>query len=235
MELNKSALLRRVSNIQNIEEAQKKAFFCLLDSCQNTQKFKNVLSVSTGIGVWDYLLLKRCPEVESLVATDIIDCPVDADDIQMLKELTKWSYVKVVPESKLPFQDQSFDLVFHHDVVEHVNSPFLFLSEQYRVLKPGGSLILSTPNLLRPFNIMRLLCGSLTFPKKIGEDGVLGDLVHVHEFSEYELLLLLKEIGFTDVKLLPTYFGFGQFKLFDTPDKTPFRSLCHILSVSARK
>ncbi len=235
MASNNSPILGRVSNIQNIEAAQKTAFFQLLARCQKTQEFKNVLSVSTGIGVWDYLLLKKCKNVESLIATDIINCPVDLNDTQMLNELTQWSYVKVEPESKLPFQDQSFDLVFHHDVIEHVSKPFLFLSEQYRVLRPGGALILSTPNLLRPFNIARLLTGSLIFPKKIGGNEVLGDLVHIHEFSECELLLLLKEIGFKDVKLLPTYFGFGQFKLFEIPRKPPFSSLCHILSISATK
>ncbi len=45
---------------------------------------------------------------------------------------------------RLPFRDQSFDLVFSHSVIEHVASAERYLAECRRVLKPGGSLYLST-------------------------------------------------------------------------------------------
>lgn len=44
----------------------------------------------------------------------------------------------VADASLLPFEDESFDLVFSHMVVEHVSDAASFLSEQERVLKPGG-------------------------------------------------------------------------------------------------
>lgn len=46
----------------------------------------------------------------------------------------------------LPFADASFDLVFHHFVAEHFESPFGANREIARVLKPGGSLIFLTPS-----------------------------------------------------------------------------------------
>jgi SAM-dependent methyltransferase len=41
----------------------------------------------------------------------------------------------------LPFKDASFDVVFSMAVLEHVQNPFLALSEVFRVLKPGGAFL----------------------------------------------------------------------------------------------
>lgn len=46
----------------------------------------------------------------------------------------------------LPFQDGSFDLVVSHSVVEHLENPLKAFQEFYRVLRPGGRLIIATPN-----------------------------------------------------------------------------------------
>lgn len=45
----------------------------------------------------------------------------------------------------LPFKTGYFDLVLSHSVIEHVDSPQDYLSECFRVLRPGGVLFLSTP------------------------------------------------------------------------------------------
>lgn len=44
-----------------------------------------------------------------------------------------------------PFQDSEFDSVIANEVFEHVFSPSDFLSEIYRVLKPGGILLITVP------------------------------------------------------------------------------------------
>jgi SAM-dependent methyltransferase len=44
-----------------------------------------------------------------------------------------------------PLQDEEFDHVLSSQVFEHVFTPSLFISEINRVLKPGGTLILSVP------------------------------------------------------------------------------------------
>jgi SAM-dependent methyltransferase len=45
----------------------------------------------------------------------------------------------------LPFRDESFDTIYALDVLEHVDSEQSFASELIRVLKPGGRLVLTTP------------------------------------------------------------------------------------------
>ena len=47
----------------------------------------------------------------------------------------------------LPLQDQSVDVIFALHVVEHLAEPKNFLDEAHRALRPGGMLVVATPNL----------------------------------------------------------------------------------------
>ena len=49
-------------------------------------------------------------------------------------------------ENGLDFPDGTFDLVFCSEVIEHLTAPEVLARESLRVLKPGGHLVLSTPN-----------------------------------------------------------------------------------------
>src|SRR5579871_5322066 len=55
----------------------------------------------------------------------------------------------------LGFPDSTFDLAFCSEVIEHMTMPERLVSEMERVLKPGGALVLSTPN--SAFWVYRLL------------------------------------------------------------------------------
>lgn len=46
----------------------------------------------------------------------------------------------------LPYRDAVFDVVFSNNVIEHLDKPRLLFQEALRVLKPGGTLVLKTPN-----------------------------------------------------------------------------------------
>ena len=50
---------------------------------------------------------------------------------------------------RLPYDDASFDVVLLVEVVEHLSDHQAALGELARILKPGGALILTTPNVMR--------------------------------------------------------------------------------------
>ena len=51
----------------------------------------------------------------------------------------------------LPFESVSIDLVFSHEVLEHVQDDQAAVTEMVRVLKPGGRVVLFCPNRGYPF------------------------------------------------------------------------------------
>ncbi len=54
--------------------------------------------------------------------------------------------VKADVTKKLPFKDGEFDLVISRDIAEHIRESENFFSEQLRILKKGGRIIVMTPN-----------------------------------------------------------------------------------------
>jgi len=51
----------------------------------------------------------------------------------------------------LPYRDESFDVVLLHEVLEHVRDDRAAVTEAYRVLRPGGHIVIFAPNRLYPF------------------------------------------------------------------------------------
>ncbi|MDP1564511.1 MAG: class I SAM-dependent methyltransferase [Pirellulaceae bacterium] len=72
---------------------------------------------------------------------------VDVEDFvpAELKSLPSVRF-QVASVCKLPFESNSFDAIFYHHVIEHVDDPVGSLKELDRVLKPGGWLFVGTPN-----------------------------------------------------------------------------------------
>ena len=68
-------------------------------------------------------------------------------------------------DGTVPAPDASFDAVMSTQVLEHVADPVLYLSECYRVLRPGGRLLLSTHGIFvyhpDPVDLWRWTCSGL--------------------------------------------------------------------------
>jgi SAM-dependent methyltransferase len=57
----------------------------------------------------------------------------------------------LAPGERLPFADRSFDLVFNHEVLEHVDDDTTVVAEMIRVCRVGGRIVTFCPNRWYPF------------------------------------------------------------------------------------
>lgn len=68
------------------------------------------------------------------------------------------------PAEKLPFRNHSFNLIVSREALEHLENPQQAVYEFYRVLKPSGSLVVSTPSwfgLIAPFYWIKRILGKM--------------------------------------------------------------------------
>lgn len=99
-----------------------------------------------------------------------------------------------IEKDSFPFPDASFDLVLFCEILEHLlEDPLCVLLEIGRVLKAGGALILTTPNVARLENVARLLVGENIYDP-YSAYGPYGR--HNREYTLAELRRLLQHAGF---------------------------------------
>lgn len=93
--------------------------------------------------------------------------------------------------------EEKYDVILLLEVLEHLNRwPEFVLRDIYYLLKPGGHLILTTPNLHRISNRSRMVMGlEPADPFKYTPTGE----HHVREFSFDEITVLLSNANFEDV------------------------------------
>ncbi len=111
-----------------------------------------------------------------------------------------------VDDGGLPFKSEVFDVVMMSEIIEHLVDPDLALSEARRVLIPGGTLLLSTPNLAAWFNRVLLVAGVQPIFSEVSQLGVFGrpgkEVVgHLRLFTSRALLQVLDLHGFHQVTL----------------------------------
>ena len=102
-------------------------------------------------------------------------------------------------EKKLKYKKNQFDKVIFLDVLEHLKNRDQLLNEIKRVLRPQGLLFLGVPNSQTSWKKLQRSVGICSF----------SDPDHKIEFSEEQIIALLKKHGFS-IK----HFGYGY---FDTP------------------
>jgi len=93
-----------------------------------------------------------------------------------------------------PFADGEIDVIVFGEVLEHMtNDPMHAMREIARVLKPGGLLVLTTPNAARIENVVALAEGRNVYDPYSGY-GPYGR--HNREYTRYEIHRLLASCGF---------------------------------------
>jgi SAM-dependent methyltransferase len=207
--------------------------------------FGEALEIGSGTGYFSLNLL-QLGLIEQLTATDIAP--------GMLRQLAATAArlgldveTEATDAERLPFEDESFDLVFGHAVLHHLPDLPLALAELRRVLRPGGTLafcgepsrygdlLAAVPKrsaqLMSP--LWRLLVRAparRVDPAERHDGHQLEPEVDVHAFSPAALGRALREAGFEGVRirgeeLLANYYGWTVRSLEGTadPERVPDR------------
>lgn len=117
--------------------------------------------------------------------------------------------------SRFDYEDNYFDVVHSNQVIEHLYDTDNFVSEIFRVLKPGGYALISTVNLAGWHNIISLILGYQPFdianisargnvgnPFSVWHNSMEGEGAqwkswqHIRIFTTYGLMDLLKKFEF---------------------------------------
>ena len=102
---------------------------------------KRILDVGCGLGMY----VSRFRQFSD----DVYGVDVDPDKIGRASE---WlPNLHVSPAEELPFDAGAFDVILLNEVIEHVDDDAQTIKEAYRVLAPGGHIVIYAPNRLYPF------------------------------------------------------------------------------------
>ena len=143
-----------------------------------------LLDVAAGSGIAAGILQDRGWEVSAL--------DISEELVSQIRDRGIEARVHDLSSRPLPFEDQTFEAVFAGEIIEHLVDTSGFLEQLRRVLRPGGVLVLTTPNLASIENRLRLLFGR--YP--IWVEYALSDQGHVRAYTLPTLRSHLRSTGF---------------------------------------
>jgi tocopherol O-methyltransferase len=130
-------LERRQAQIELIEE------LLLWAGCDQNQKPQNIIDVGCGIGGSTLYLAKKFGSQATGITLSSVQA-ARATERASQADLETQVRFEVANALDMPFEDETFDLVWSLESGEHMPDKTKFIAECYRVLKPGGKIILAT-------------------------------------------------------------------------------------------
>ena len=202
------------------------------------QTLKNLLSISND----DITFQENLRDSSDLLRNKLI-IDLGCGDKHLEKSLKTYnaSYLGLDIEDidlelgPIPLDDNTVDIIISLAVIEHLSNPGVFLSEILRVLRPGGVLWLSTPDI------------------NASKFDFWNDPTHVHPYNPKSIRFLLMMNGFKYIRVTPNYlskstifyresplfFLYSRFIPFKGTSKLPvpelFKGNCQGLFAIARK
>jgi SAM-dependent methyltransferase len=117
----------------------------------------------------------------------------------------------IAADGRLPYGDGSIDVACSLEVVEHVENQFAFARELFRILRPGGIALVSTPNVLNLNSRWRYLHSGFAVlfdPLLLSSADPVHTSGHINPVSYYYLAYQLRRAGFASTSV-----AYDRFKL----------------------
>ena len=112
-----------------------------------------------------------------------------------------WRFIEADLNGSFPLPSEYASAVMANQVIEHIADPSHFISEARRILRPGGVLVLTTPNIRYVKHIGRLVVMGLGPCTGNGEAiDAARYYGHLHYFTHTDLRTLLVRSGFRHVR-----------------------------------
>lgn len=92
---------------------------------------------------------------------------------------------------EVPEWNNKFDYIIMGDIIEHLVDPWSALKKLKVMLKSGGCIIASIPNIMNAVTMYHILSGKFTYE----ESGVL-DKTHMRFFTKYEIEKMFNDCGY---------------------------------------
>jgi len=176
-EYNKQAFASHRLNLK--ESRLKKIYRMILE-----EKPRNLLDIGCGNGDFSSLFIELGWKTYG----------IDLDACLIMQAKSKGVEACIHDISKgLPFEDNFFGCVFAGEIIEHLVDTDFFIKEIFRVTKPSGCAIITTPNLASFENRIRILLGIYPIWVNYRLEGV----GHVRAYTPRVLKKQLMEHGFT--------------------------------------
>jgi len=103
---------------------------------------------------------------------------------------------------KFPYPTNHFDTVVCGQILEHLrHDPIAMMSEIYRILKPGGFLVLTTPNAISMNALTAILCGTQPGPQVRFRSHGETEPRYAREYTPTEISQLLVDAGFNIINV----------------------------------
>ncbi|UUU21827.1 class I SAM-dependent methyltransferase [Streptomyces sp. DSM 40750] len=165
-----------------------------------TRNTRTVLDIGCGDGT------AAATAAPLLTGHRIIGVDWSQDALRRARTRVPYAIRGELADGGLPFRSESADAVLFSEVIEHLVDPDSALDEIHRVLRPGGHLMLSTPNLAAWYNRALLLAGVQPVFSEVSLRGIHGrpgtEVVgHLRLYTARALREFVAASGFEVVRL----------------------------------
>lgn len=162
----------------------------ILRKISNFRKLNRILDVGSGRGVF----LKMCNDEGWFVSGVEVD--------PSLVDFTKREYDIQISNNTLDksnFPNDYFDVVTFINVLEHCHYPTSIFNEAYKILRPGGAVLIRTPNAALHVNSKRVFSKLYWLTRRI--KSLDYSVIYIYSYDRVTINNFLSKNGFSNIQI----------------------------------